>query len=137
MPYVSCVIQFGVEVAMERDVRELCEQPGDGDGIDLRFDLKEGGRKDRRKALQLCAQVERALMLGLSECQDQCLQNLQVVGVEPAPYTTRLLVRLEGAEADAEVRQALACCKGALRTLVAQEITRKKAPDLVFDYRRL
>lgn len=95
--------------------------------------------RDDRKTLQLCSQVADTLNYVLSgECDDELLQNLQVMSVVPAPNATQLLVTvypLAGTETafDAsDVRRRLMNAVGRLRSEVAASITRKKAPRLLF-----
>lgn len=88
-----------------------------------------------RKALQLCGQVQQALywILG-SEAGDEALALLEVVAVEPAPDSTRLLVTLK-APRDIPVAAALEMLQSAhkaIRSEVAASIHRRKAPDLIY-----
>jgi ribosome-binding factor A len=87
-----------------------------------------------RKALQLCAQAREALHQALAGCGDPVLQSLTVVSVEPAPHTGRLLVVLsaEGVERE-PVEASVARAAGFLRTEVAAAISRRHAPELVFE----
>jgi len=88
-----------------------------------------------RKALQLARQVREALMWVLgSATGDERLAACSVEAVEPLPGGNRLLVRV-GVPADLAVTEAselLAAAGPALRTEVAQSITRRKVPELVF-----
>jgi ribosome-binding factor A len=68
-------------------------------------------------------------------CRDPFLNELNVVSVEPAPNTSRLLVtlRLElSHESAAEVAAHLERAAGLLRCEVAAAIHRKKVPELAF-----
>jgi ribosome-binding factor A len=108
--------------------------------------LDDSGRNGRpegvkgrthRKALQLCAQVMRTLNSVLVGEADPVLRDLLVVEVVPAPDTKRLLVSVvltpSAAEREpVEVLSSLHHAQGHLRTEVAAEITRKKAPELSF-----
>ncbi len=92
-----------------------------------------------RKTLQLCRQVADTLNYVLSgDCDDELLQNLQVMSVVPAPNAGQLLVTVCPAVAlgtmfdRAEVRQRLIAIVGHLRSEVAASITRRKAPKLLF-----
>jgi ribosome-binding factor A len=103
------------------------------------FDRERNGvnGKTHRKALQLCAQVMRTLNTVLVGESDAVLRDLLVVEVVPAPDTKRLLVSVvltpSAAELDpVEVLASLHHAQGHLRTEVAAEITRKKAPELSF-----
>ena len=115
--------------AMERE--DLLELTG---GASTRY-----GTASNRKALQLCSQVADTLNYVLSgECDDELLQGLQVASVVPAPNASQLLVTVypvvaTGSNFDAaEVRRRLLEAVGRLRSEVARSITRKKAPNLLF-----
>jgi ribosome-binding factor A len=87
-----------------------------------------------RKSLQLCAQVKDALHLALAACGDPVLQSLVVVSVEPAPHSGRLLVVLFAPDAAREpVEASVSRAAGFLRTEVAAAISRRHAPELVFE----
>src|SRR6476660_1055604 len=91
--------------------------------------------RPHRKALQLCRQVREALtwVLG-SATGDERLAACSVESVEPLPGGSRLLVKV-GVPADLsaiDVNERLAAAAPVLRTEVAQAITRRKAPELVF-----
>jgi len=94
-------------------------------------------RRHDHKTLQLCAQVRDALSLAMAgECHDDVLRDLYVDAVEPAPNASRLLVRLV-VPARTQIEPAilyehLARVGPFLRTIVAREICRKRAPDLTF-----
>ena len=96
------------------------------------------GTGTNRKTLQLCSQVADTLNYVLSgECDDELLQNLQVASVVPAPNASQLLVTVYpvvamGPKDAAEVRRRLLEAVGRLRSEVARSITRKKAPNLLF-----
>jgi hypothetical protein len=85
--------------------------------------------------LQLCAQVKDALawVLG-SATNDDRLAACSVDSVEPLPGGNRLLVKV-GVPPDlplADVTASLAAAAPALRAEVAQSITRRKAPELLY-----
>lgn len=85
-----------------------------------------------RKALQLCRQVREALTWVLGSATGD--GRLAVEAVEPLPGGNRLLVKV-GVPPDvplADVADRLAAAAPALRTEVAQAITRRKAPELVY-----
>lgn len=87
------------------------------------------------KTLRLCHQVQKALHTALQgECGDEVLQQLYVVSVEPGADPSRLEVTVEVPPAlnAGQVLVHLEKARGLLRTLVAQAISRKKVPDLVF-----
>ncbi len=87
-----------------------------------------------RKAMQLCHQVAVTLSEVLAECGDPLLQGLRVMGVEPAPDASRLSVALACDEGRAigRVEDHLAKAAGHLRGEIAQAITRKRAPVLIY-----
>ena len=72
-----------------------CHELGPEDGLDPRYDVRgEPGKVANRKALQLCGQVGRTLADCLGGCGEDCLRDLLVANVEPAPDSSRLLVTL-------------------------------------------
>jgi ribosome-binding factor A len=88
-----------------------------------------------RKALQLARQVREALswVLG-SATGDDRLAACSVEAVEPLPGGNRLLVKV-GVPPDlpaSEVTERLAAAAPVLRSEVAQSITRRKVPELVY-----
>jgi ribosome-binding factor A len=103
--------------------------------------------KSDRKVLQLCRQVQRAISFTLGgECRDPVLQDLVVESVTPAPDASRLAVMVYLAESAQEAEEAgnpppvsfvellerLERAKPLFRREVAAAITRKRAPELVF-----
>ena len=92
-------------------------------------------RRWNRKTLQLCGQVKEALswVLG-SAIGDEGLYLCYIDAVEPLPGGNRMLVKV-AAPLDVELATAnarLASALPRLRAEVAQAITRRKVPDLVF-----
>lgn len=91
-----------------------------------------------RKTLQLCKQVERAVQFALaSECDDPLLSELDVVSVTPCQNSGTLDVRLRvivggNTYKREEIEAALAVARGRIRSIVAGEVTRRKAPELRF-----
>lgn len=87
-----------------------------------------------RKAMQLCHQVAVTLSEVLAECGDPVLQGLRVLNVEPSPDASRLAVALacDDDEALSRVEDHLARASGHLRGEIAQAVTRKRAPVLVY-----
>lgn len=88
-----------------------------------------------RKSRQLCAQVRNALIAATAACGDPAVQAARVWVVTPAPHSGRMRVVIYappdvGREAMVE---ALARAAGHLRSEVAQVISRKFAPELVFE----
>ena len=88
-----------------------------------------------RKALQLCRQVREALSWVLwTATGDDRLAACSIEAVEPLPGGNRLLVKV-GVPPDvpaSEVSQRLATVAPILRAEVAQSITRRKVPELVY-----
>lgn len=93
-----------------------------------------GGHRTDRKERQLCRQVQEAVAEALASFDDDVLNQSWVAGVEPAPDTSRLLVIVEIARGTAPdlALARLTRASGNLRTEVAQAITRKRAPVLIF-----
>jgi ribosome-binding factor A len=87
------------------------------------------------KDLQLCRQVLETLALALAELDDPLIAELAVASVVPAPSAARVLVTLVPTREDLDVEAALARVHEAsdeLREEVAADVTRKRAPELVF-----
>jgi ribosome-binding factor A len=92
---------------------------------------------DLRKTQQLCSEVREVLSFVLAgDCEDPILQQLVVREVMPAPDASRLLVVLTLPEAECEqadhAMEALRQLRGYLRSQIADEIQRKRTPDLSF-----
>jgi ribosome-binding factor A len=90
-----------------------------------------------RKTQQLCKQVSRVLSCVLSgEIADEVLQGLAVDSVIPAPNASRLQVTLFPTGTLEvpliEVYARLEKVHGHLRSAVAEDINRKRAPELSF-----
>ncbi len=98
-------------------------------------DSGDVGRRTDRKERQLCRQVQEALGEALSSLDDSVLTDVWIDGVEPAPDASRLAVLLRvSRDVDPErVKERLGRVSGYLRTEVAQAITRKRVPTLVFE----
>jgi len=91
-------------------------------------------RRAARKERQLCRQVQEALGYALPALEDDLLQDLWVVDVEPAPDASRLCAVVQaprGADVE-EVHARLSHASGLLRTEVAQAISRKRTPVITF-----
>jgi ribosome-binding factor A len=125
---------------MREILREHCAEAGEDDGRDPRDDRKGGGsgRNESRKSKQLCRQVAETLDWVFSgDAPDDLLRSLRVAAVEPAPYSSRLLVTviadLPPEEADPQlILDRLHEHAGRLRCEVATSINRRKVPTLVF-----
>jgi ribosome-binding factor A len=122
-----------------RDLHPLCGEISPEDGMDPReFARKGRPRKGDRKDRQLCSQVAETLSLVLSgECDDEVLQSLQVVAVDPAPDASQLVVTVRAGMPDEQIdpddaMERLTQIMGKLRCEVAGAITRKRAPKLLF-----
>jgi len=101
--------------------------------------LRDGNAFDPardRKTLQLCRQVQRALMLALGgECGEEALGDVWVESVEPMGSASQLMVRIVAPPAGAaavEVSARLNARAGALRAAIAGAICRKRVPMLTF-----
>ncbi len=121
-------------------LREHCAEVGDDNVHNPRDDRKDGGSglKESRKARQLCRQVAETLDWVFSgDAPDDLLRSLRVASVEPAPYSSRLLVTVV-ADIPADraepqlILERLRLHAGRLRCEVAASINRRKAPTLVF-----
>jgi ribosome-binding factor A len=103
-------------------------------------DRSAGPRRPDRKTLQLCEQVRQALEYALSgESDDDLLRMLYVARVDPAPNADRLLVTVVPLAKDeppdpAAVMKRLLAHAGPLRASVANAISRRKVPDLLYNY---
>jgi hypothetical protein len=105
---------------------------GDGSSDEKRLNPRED-----RKTLQLCRQVQRALLLALpGDCADERLADVYVESVEPMGGPGQLLVRVmlppDAGVSPGEVMGRLAAYTPRLRAIVAGEISRKRVPALTF-----
>ena len=117
-----------------------------GDTWGHRPDRWESGRRESvdreagRKARQLCSQVADTLNYVLAgECDDELLQNVCVLAVNPAPNTSRLLVTVSLCVPDpnadvVQVLEHLSRATGMLRCEVAAAIHRRRTPQLLFQW---
>lgn len=118
-----------------------CGETGPGDGLppaiyQRRFGEPHGTRKASAHTGQYLKAVFRALDAGLTTtCADPRLAELTLRSVEPLSGTSTLLV-LATAPGDpaalAELERVLHGASGLLRSVVAEEIRRKRAPHLRF-----
>ena len=109
-------------------------KPAGHDDTDTFFDDSKR-RKFSRKDRQLCGQVQRALSSALgADFDDEVLQSVWIVGVEPAPTVSRLRVWVAGPRGSnaALILRRLEGVAKALRAEVAQSIHRKQVPTLLF-----
>jgi ribosome-binding factor A len=101
------------------------------------FGGADGRREDDRKLKQLCRQAERAAAAALADCADEALAGAFVCGVAPAPDARRLAVTVAVQPADDvdAVHAALGRVAPLVRSRVAAEIHRKRAPEIAFHVR--
>jgi len=118
---------------MGHDNRRRHEPARDGIDPDSFFSISTS-RRAERKERQLCRQAQEALSFALPAQDDDLLRDLWLVDVEPAPDASRLCVVVQaprGADPD-DVYARLERVSAWLRSEVAQAITRKRAPTLLF-----
>lgn len=125
----------------ERVIKESCGVINGDDAVDPKhyFYNKRKSKDKYRKAFQLCRQVADTLRLVLTG-DDPVLDGLAVVDVLPAPDSRRMLVLLtldEDEDSSAsrieETMKHLRTHVPRLRSEIAQTITRRKTPQLVFE----
>ena len=88
-----------------------------------------------RKDLQLCRQVFDALIYALADVDDPIIDDLVLASVVPSPSAARVQVTLVPSHDNVDPDVALARIAEVaeeLREDVAAEVTRKRAPELVF-----
>ena len=116
--------------------RDAAHDDDDDDDMDAdSFFSESHGKQIRRKDRQLCGQVQRAVGSALgANFDDEVLNELWVVKVEPAPNVSRLMIWVAGPRgSSAELILArLLGVSGALRAEVAAAICRKQVPTLSF-----
>jgi ribosome-binding factor A len=92
--------------------------------------------KPDRHTLQLCSQVAETLHLVLLDSEDDDLRDLMLLEVVPLAGSGSLLVRVSypvrNADDLARMQHKLADAGKALRAEVATAITRRRAPELIF-----
>ena len=126
--------------SQREQMRAFCSEIHDDDGVDPREFFSHRGQrhKPNRKADQLCHQVSETVALVLAgEFDDDLLLRLQVIAVAPMADAGQLEVLLRSLlptdECHAEqIMQRLQEVAPFIRSQVAQTITRKRAPKLVF-----
>ncbi len=117
------------------DPRPLCAETGPDDGVDPRHEKRRElarSRKPDRKLDQLCKQVAQDLQLSLSALP---MVGVTVQAVVPAPNAGRLRVVLAvpDLQRHTEVAAIVQRFAGRLRAEVAAAISRRRAPELVFE----
>ncbi len=118
-------------------MRRACAEPGHDDGLDTRRSRRgDREKKEDRKLRQLCGQVGRTVELSLAESRDDVLIDLYVVAVTPTPVPGRLRVwvRGHGPVDPRDALERLSAARGWLRGEVAEAISRRRVPDLVFEW---
>ena len=108
------------------------------DGASVRPDFRDTGRRIQpRKIAQLCAQIQKALELALlGVVHDEALTDVEVFAVSPMPDPGRVRVTFvaHGDRSDIpHLTARLEAARGILTAEVAQAITRKRVPDMVFE----
>lgn len=122
-----------------RELAQLCGELGPGDGDDPRYD-RTSSRKHRteRKAWQLCKQVATTLQLSLDGSDDPRLRSIQVLAVQPAPDASHLCIRVapkpDATHSMEVLNDRLEAARSDLRFVVAQAITRRRAPELTVSW---
>lgn len=118
----------------------MCGRLNEDDAVDPREYFKQKYRAKNAQAQRLCKQVADTLSLVLSgNFADELLQSLDVFSVQPAPNTRRLLVvvqpktEIQDSMTPELILSKLNSVEGFLRSEVAQAISRRKAPNLVFE----
>lgn len=120
-----------------KEVASLCAEIGPEDGVDPRQVFHRAAKKQsHRKTYQVCKQAEKTLNLIMaSESVEPLLRELVVRAVEPAPDSSHLLVIVEvnlTTQSEPEVQEALERASGQLRSAIAMDINRKRAPQISF-----
>jgi hypothetical protein len=120
-----------------------CAEPGPGDGLDPRYASRESAPRGpaavRRKTLQLCAQIYRAIEMALCGHPEDIFRDMRVGSVVAARGQGRLLVTLVATPSALERpleewSEALARLAPQLRFVTAQAIHRRKVPELVLQW---
>ncbi|MCA9243168.1 MAG: hypothetical protein KDA32_04375 [Phycisphaerales bacterium] len=112
----------------------------DDDGVDPRTAFsRESGRSASeadRKSMQAARVAQRAIEAALVECGDALRADIEVVSVEPLRGAARLNVILRAHQVSdqrfdlSEIQARLSRLRGFLRARVAQDLRRRKAPDI-------
>lgn len=114
----------------------------EGDGVDPRIEKKREKRFSAQKsdysALRLASQIRNILDLLIPQSGHPLLASIVVGTVEPYAKGSNFVVQVYSTDTAAdydpnEIKAALDGLKSRLRTEVAKDITRKKAPELKFD----
>ena len=117
----------------------FCGELQDDDCIDPKEYFKPNRQlaKANKKAKQLSRQVGQTLELTIADCDDEWMQLLRIVRVQPAPDSSRLLVTIgvdmprDQFDRD-EILTRLQVQTGRLRAEIGRSISRKRIPNLTF-----
>jgi ribosome-binding factor A len=122
-----------------QEMKSLCKEihPEDGIPPHLLKRKQQHHTPNAARANQYCKAAQRALDAGLaSVCGDERLKSLHILSVEPQHKGSSLLVIIAAPDPDvramAELEQTLQKASGLLRSVVAMDIQRKRAPHLTF-----
>jgi ribosome-binding factor A len=115
---------------------ESCGEIHEDDGIDPRryFKSKRTQQGDR-KTKQLCQQVARTINLCLNDCDDPIVQSMFLVGVQPAPDSSCLLLHIECDVDNFDHGAAMLAIRSQVARLqfeISRAINRKRVPNLTF-----
>lgn len=115
---------------------ESCGELHEDDGIDPRNYFKtKRNRKETRKTKQLCQQVARTVNLCLNDCDDPIVQSMFLIGVQPAPDSSCLLLHLECDVDEFDFDAAMLAIRQQTPRLqfeISRSIHRKRVPNLTF-----
>jgi ribosome-binding factor A len=126
-----------------RDARSQVADLNKDDGVDPKEEKKRrmrslaAGKRDY-STLRLASQIHDVLDLALLQCGNPLLASLAVGTVEPSPTGGNFVVQVYSTDPAAdydprEIKKTLDTLKPKFRSEVANEVTRKNAPDLKFD----
>ena len=125
--------------SMRERLLEMCGQLHEDDCVDPKEYFKPSRSLDaaNKKAKQLCRQAMETLELVLSDCDDELMQSLIVVGVDPAPDSSRLLITIgvdiaPDAFDQGFILSVLTEQTPRLRAELARSISRKRVPNLSY-----
>ena len=99
--------------------------------------MRASGRESHKQA-QLCAQVEQIASLALGSSRDPRLNQLMVHSVHASPDGARLTIYVipgdpESFESLTSLMDALDSARPWLRRQIAEEIVRKRTPEVRFE----
>jgi ribosome-binding factor A len=115
---------------------ESCGEIHEDDGVDPRtYFQPKRTQKENRKTRQLCQQVARTINLCLNDCDDPVVQAMFLIGVQPAPDSSCLLLHIEVDLDDFDHAVAMNAIReqtARLQFEIARSINRKRVPNLTF-----